>query len=325
MVLLPSREHRPIAPAGFAPPLAVGHTAPVQRTRAAAIAEGLFAVAVWGASFIATKIALREVRPETVVWLRFAIGVAVMAVAVVARGQFATVGSRELGHFALLGFIGITFHQWLQSTALLTSRASTSGWIIAATPVFMALLAWLALGERLGWLRWGGIVLAALGVLLVVTRGRPAAVVAGSFGEPGDLLMLLSSPNWAVFSVLSRRHLSRHPAARLMLYVMSSGWLLSTVPFLVGAGLPDVSRLGPNGWAAIAFLGVACSGLAYIAWFDALERLPAAQVGALLYLEPLVAMTVAAAVLGERVAPAMVVGGAVIVLGVWIVDRAPRP
>ncbi len=296
----------------------------MERTRAAAIAEGLFAVAVWGASFIATKVALREIRPETVVWLRFAIGVVVMAVAVNARRQFATVGARELGHFALLGFIGITFHQWLQSTALLTSRASTSGWIIAATPVFMAMLAWMALGERVGPVRWGGIALAALGVLLVVTKGQPAAALAGSFGERGDLLMLLSSPNWAVFSVLSRRHLSRHPAARLMLYVMASGWAFSTVPFLAGAGVRDIARLGPEGWAAIAFLGVACSGLAYIAWFDALERLPAAQVGALLYLEPLVAMAVAAAVLGERVGPAMVAGGPVILAGVWIVDRAPR-
>ncbi|MEW6336666.1 MAG: DMT family transporter [Acidobacteriota bacterium] len=296
----------------------------MERTRAAAIAEGLFAVVVWGASFIATKVALREVRPETVVWLRFAIGVAVLAAAVGARRQFARVGPAEFGRFAVLGFIGITFHQWLQSTALLTSRASTSGWIIAATPVFMALLARAALGERLGWLRWGGIALAGFGVLLVVTKGQPAAALAGSFGDRGDLLMLLSSPNWAVFSVLSRRQLSRHPAARLMLYVMASGWILSTVPFLAGAGFPDVARLGSGGWAAIAFLGVACSGLAYIAWFDALERLPAAQVGALLYLEPLVAMAVAAAILGEAVTAAMVAGGAVILLGVWIVDRAPR-
>jgi drug/metabolite transporter (DMT)-like permease len=296
----------------------------VDRTRAAAIAEGLFAVAVWGASFIATKVALRYIRPETVVWLRFAIGVGVLAVAVTARRQFARVGAAEFSRFALLGFLGITFHQWLQSTALLTSRASTSGWIIAATPVFMALLAWAALGERLGWLRWGGIAVAALGVVLVVTKGRPATLLAGSFGEPGDLLMLLSSPNWAVFSVLSRRELSRHPAARLMLYVMASGWVLSTVPFLAGAGLRDVARLDATGWAAIAFLGLACSGLAYIAWFDALERLPAAQVGALLYLEPLVAMAVAAAMLGEPVTAAMAAGGAVILLGVWIVDRAPR-
>jgi drug/metabolite transporter (DMT)-like permease len=74
-------------------------------------------------------------------------------------------------YFALLGFLGITFHQWLQSTALTTSRASTTAWIVATTPVFMALLAWLALKEKLGWLQTSGILLAALGVLLVVTDG----------------------------------------------------------------------------------------------------------------------------------------------------------
>ena len=67
---------------------------------------------------------------------------------------------------------------------------------------------------------------------------------------------------------------------------------------------------------------MACSGLAYIAWYDALQRMPASEAGALLYLEPLVAMAVAAAVLGERITVATIVGGAVILLGVWLVNRA---
>jgi drug/metabolite transporter (DMT)-like permease len=96
------------------------------------------------------------------------------------------------------------------------------------------------------------------------------------------------------------------------------------VQFLAGPGLADAVRLDGRGWAAVLFLGIACSGFAYVAWYDALERLPASEVGALLYLEPLVAMGVAAAVLGEPVGLAMVAGGAVILFGVWLVNR-PRP
>jgi drug/metabolite transporter (DMT)-like permease len=295
----------------------------MERARAAAILEGLFAVLVWGASFIATKVALADASPVTVVWVRFAMGVVVLGVAVAARRQFALVSARELATFALLGFIGITVHQWLQSNALVTSQASTSGWIIATTPIFMALLGRLVLGERLSWLRVIGIALATLGVLLVVSRDDPSTLLAGRFGAPGDVLILLSAPNWAVFSVLSRGALARHPATRMMFYVMALGWLFTSALFFTGPGFSEIARITPRGWGALAFLGVACSGLAYIAWYDALQHMPASQVGALLYLEPLVAMTVAAVVLGEPILVATVVGGAVILVGVWLVNRTP--
>ena len=290
--------------------------------RARALAEGFFAVLVWGASFIATKIALTEVSPATIVWLRFAMGVVVLSVAITASRQLKAVPFRTLGFFTVLGLVGITFHQWLQSNALVTSRASTSGWIVATTPVFMAVLGRLVLKERLGAARIVGIALAAIGVVLVVTRGEPAALLHGQFGAAGDLLILISAPNWAVFSVLSRGALRSHPAIRMMAYVMGIGWLFSTLLLVAGPGLSEVGRLSTRGWGAITFLGVACSGLAYIAWYDALQRMPASEAGALLYLEPLVAMAVAAAVLGERITVATIVGGAVILLGVWLVNRA---
>lgn len=292
------------------------------RTRA--LAEGLAAVLFWGASFVATKLAVAEVAPVTVVWLRFAIGVIVLGVAVVARRQFALVPLRDLGRFALLGLIGITLHQWLQSNALVTSRASTSGWIVATIPIFMALLGWLVLGEALGRRGIAGIAIAAAGAALVVSRGNLAMLAAGRLGAPGDLLMLLSAPNWAVFSVLSRRALRSHPATRTMFYVMALGWLFTTVLFLRGGGPGEVARLSARGWASVAFLGVACSGLAYIAWYDALQHLAASSAGALLYLEPLVAMVVAAVVLAEPIGAATAIGGALILLGVWCVDRDAR-
>jgi drug/metabolite transporter (DMT)-like permease len=293
----------------------------MDKARTVALIEGLAAVIVWGASFIATKLALRDVGPLTLVWLRFAIGVLVLGVAVVRRREVAPVKAGDLAFLALLGAQGITFHQWLQSTGLQTSQASTSGWIIAATPAFMAVLGVLALRERLSALQVAGIVLAGAGVVLVVTGGHPALLAAGRLSAPGDLLIVLSSPNWAVFSILSRRALTRHPAARMTFLVMAAGWLLTGLLLARGPGLSEIPRLSVRGWVAVVFLGVLCSGLAYIFWNDALQRLPASQVGALLYLEPLVAQAVAYVVLGEPLHLATLGGGAVILLGVFMVNR----
>lgn len=289
--------------------------------RAVVYAKALVAVSVWGASFIVTKLALRELAPMTVVWLRFMIGLPVLAVAMARRRELALPAPREMLSFAFLGFLGITFHQWLQANGLVTARATTTAWIVATIPVFIVLLGRFFLKEKLGWVRAAGIFLAALGVVLVVSRGDLNLLASGRFGTKGDFLILISALNWAVFSVLSRSALGHHPASRLMFYVNASACLFNTFFFLAGPGPAELLRMTPFTWAAVAFLGFFCSGLAYIFWFDALKALPVSRAGAFLYIEPLVAMAVAAVVLKEAMTVPSLAGGAVIILGVWLVNR----
>jgi len=283
--------------------------------------EALFAVIVWGASFVATKIALQDTSPITIVWLRFLMGVIILGIAVALRKQFALPNKKEWAYFALLGFLGITFHQWLQSNALRTSQAGTSAWIVSTTPVFMALLGWLILKERPGWVKTLGILLAFAGVLIVISKGDIHSISIGKFGAPGDLLILISAVNWAVFSVLSRRGLKAYPASLMMFYVMSFGWLFTSLLFLPNQGFAEIGSLTFNGWMGISFLGIFCSGLAYIAWYDALKALTTAQTGVFLYIEPIVTVVVAFLILEEAITPALLLGGAVILFGVWLVNR----
>jgi drug/metabolite transporter (DMT)-like permease len=292
------------------------------RSKLIAILEVTFAVTVWGASFVATKVAVQEISPVTVVWLRFTIGVAILGAATFLRRQFALPERSEVAYFALLGFLGITFHQWLQSTGLVTTQATTTAWIVATIPIFMAILGWLVLAERLSWRQGLGIAVAVLGVLGVVSKGELASLASGHFGTRGDFLVMLSAPNWAVFSILSRRGLLRYPATRMMFFVMAFGWLFTSVLFLVRGGLNEWPALSAGGWVSVGFLGVFCSGLAYIFWYDALQALPAAQAGAFLYLEPFVTVIVAALILREPLVMASLLGGAAILLGVWIVNRS---
>jgi drug/metabolite transporter (DMT)-like permease len=291
------------------------------KTKLSPYIEVLLAVIAWGASFIATKIALQDISPISIVWLRFTMGVAILGIVVAFRRQFALPQKREWGYFATLGFLGITFHQWLQSNGLQTSEASTTAWIVATTPVFMALLGWVILKEGLAPLKILGIGLAALGVLLVVTEGNMASVSLGKFGAPGDILILLSAFNWAVFSALSRRGLRSYSASLMIFYVMLFGWIFTSLAFMAGKNYLEIPQLSLNGWIGITFLGVFCSGLAYIAWYDALQVLSTAETGVFLYIEPLVAVVVAFFILGEAITWASLAGGAIILFGVWVVNK----
>jgi drug/metabolite transporter (DMT)-like permease len=291
------------------------------KNTASASVKTLFAVIVWGTSFVAIKIALNYVPPVTVVWIRFAVGVLILGAAVALRHQFRLPRPKDWPYFALLGFLGITFHQWLQSNGLVTSQATTTGWIVASMPIFIALLGWLVLKEGLNWLQALGILLAAFGVFVVVTHGSLNSLVSGKFGTPGDILILVSAPNWAVFTILSRRGLKTYPAALMMFYVMALGWLFSTFIFLAGRGWESIHNIAPDGWLALGFLGVFCSGLAYIFWYDALKVLPAAQVGTYLYIEPVITVIASYLFLNEKITLPSLLGGVIILTGVWLVNR----
>jgi len=286
-----------------------------------AILKALFAVTVWGASFVATKISLQYVGPSILVWLRFTMGVMILGFAAILNKQFSLPQGRDWGYFAILGFLGITFHQWLQSTGLLTAQATTTAWIITTTPIFIALLGLFILKETLLWYQVAGILLATFGVLLVVTRGNLLSLMAGRFGTPGDVLVMISAVNWAVFSTLSRPGLKKHPSTLMMFYVMSFGWIFTSILFFLSPRLIEITSIPWNGWMAIMFLGVFCSGIAYIFWYDALKVLPVAQTGAFLYLEPMITVIVAALILREAIVLATLVGGITILIGVWLVNR----
>ncbi|HKZ69301.1 MAG TPA: DMT family transporter [Anaerolineales bacterium] len=291
------------------------------RKKIIALLEVTFAVVAWGASFIATKVALRDVSPVTIVWLRFGMGVIILGAVVAARRQFALVPLKELTYFALLGFIGIALHQGLQSTGLQTAQATTSAWIVATIPVIQAIMGWLFLKEKLGWLSIFGVALATFGVLLVVTKGDLGSLAQGRFGTFGDFLILLSAFNWPLFSILSRRGLKQRPATLMLLYVMGIGWLFTTILLFTGPGFSELGRLTFNGWQGVSFLGIFCTGLAYIFWYDGLKLIPASQVGVFIYIEPLVTAVLAALILREAVIAPTLIGGGIILAGVWLVNR----
>jgi drug/metabolite transporter (DMT)-like permease len=287
--------------------------------RLRALIEATLAVIIWAASFIATKIALREVSQYTVVWLRFGMGVVILGAIVVARKEFRLPSVRSLGDFALLGVVGITIHQWLQATGLKTALASTTAWLVSTSPIVIALIGRFLLQERLSRKRILGIGLATLGVLLVIGRGDWKGVLSGSFGVMGDLLVALSAITWAVFTVLSRRGLRQHSAVFMMFWVMLAGWIACTIAWTITGGLAVPLHMSMEGWIAVVFLGVFCSALAYLFWYNALTYLPASQAGSLLYLEPLFTLVIAALLLGERIVLSGIVGGVVILVGVWLV------
>lgn len=269
---------------------------------------------------------MTELRPVTLVFTRFALGTALLFALLAARRRGLSTPPRDAWPALLLmGFLGVFVHQMLQAHGLALTTAVNAGWLIGLTPIWSAILAALLLRERFGAWRLAGLALGFLGAALVVTRGRFGQSALALPSTRGDFLILVSTVNWALYSVVGRRTLSRLGSARATAFAMLAGWAMVVPFFALSRGWTELASVSPAGWAAVLFLGLGCSGLGYLFWYFALERLETSRVAAFLYLEPLVTLAAAVALLDEPVHVSTIVGGLVVLAGVYIVQRAAAP
>ena len=285
----------------------------------------LLAVVFWGTSFVATKLALRELSPATLIFVRFAQGSLLMTVILLVRKETAWPPRNTWGWLFLMGFVGIFVHQLLQVHGLKLTTATTTGWLIGLIPLWTAILSRLWLKERMNPQKVFGLLLGFVGAVLLITRGDIGAKLLSLPATRGNLLVLLSTLNWAVYSVLGHGILRRLGAVRATAGAMILGWLMLAPLFIAQAGWKELGHVSAAGWISVVFLGVGSSGLGYLFWYGALERLEASRVAAFLYLEPLVTVGAAALILGERASWLTLLGGTVVLAGVLLVEKAPRP
>lgn len=295
--------------------------APPTITHRRACAEILLCVFFWGASFASMRIAVHEVSPLLAVWFRVALGLPVLTLAAGWRGELRWPRRGEIQVLLFLGFMGVFFHQNIQFWGMRTAGVANANWLIAGTPSVVALLGWLFLGEKLTCGAVAGLIVSGLGVLLVVGLGTKGL---GLFrmGVLGDFLIAVSALNWAVFQILSRRMISGSRPTFTAFWINVFALVIQTL--LLAVFPPDLGRvadISPAGWVALFFLGVVCSGLCYVFWYDGLSVMPAARVTAFQFLQPLFGALAAYFLTGERFTPFIFIGGSLIMLGVWMVNR----
>lgn len=269
-------------------------------------------------SFVATKAVLREIGPVTLIFVRFAIGAAVLAAMV------RTIPPRDAWpSLALMGFVGVFVHQMLQAYGLTLTSAVHTGWLIGLIPIWSALLSGILLHERFGAAKIIGLAGGFAGALLVITHGRFEHGMLALPSTRGDLLILVSTINWALYSVVGHPTIRRLGPRVATSGAMVFGVLMLAPFFAVQRGWREVPHLSAGGWGALLFLAIGCSALGYLFWYGALERVEVSRVASLLYLEPLVTFAAAVMLLREPVSATAVGGGIVVLASVLLTQWAP--
>ncbi len=276
------------------------------------------AVIFWGTSFIATKVALKELSPETIISLRLIIASVFLFITAILLKKDFSINLKSHGFIFILALIAV-FHLMIQVTGLKYTTASNTGWIIGTAPIFMAILAAIFFREKIGLLKISGIIIAMFGLLLLIGKGNITNV--DLVKNKGDLLVLASAFTWGVYSMVNKKiSLSYSPLMTILyLFIMMA---VIIIPFNLNAAIVNsVDHLSVNGWISILFLGLFCSGIAYVIWAYSLRELESAKVGAFLYFEPLVTVLAAWVLLSESITVLMILSGVIIIFGVILVNK----
>lgn len=275
---------------------------------------------VWGATPILTRLALDDLEPLVVASLRTVVAGLVAIPLLTAMRQQLPARPRSrilLGISAGAGFVvfPVVYTIGQQRTSALHGVM-----ILAALPIFTGLYAALV-ARRVPPRRWLVGCAVALTGEVVLIAGRNASANDATLG--GDLLVLAAalcvSAGYVAGAMLPPRGLSS-------LATTLWGVLLGTVvllPLSVGLLARDgVPHAGATAWGAVLFLAVVTSILGYLGWYWALDRGGISRIATMQFLQPVSGVVLAAVVLSEKVNPPIAVGGALVVMGIVIAQRA---
>ena len=272
------------------------------------------AVFLWGISFVATRVALEAFHPFGLVAVRFVAGTALLAVVLRVRKQSLIPRPEDLPICALLGVV-LGAHIGIQAWGLLYTSAINTAWIVAFMPVTIAWGAHVFLGQRLRPSAWLG-ALVALGGVGMITWTAPPDFAEARFG---DFLQLCTCLTWTAYTLLSAGPVARNGSMRVTVFGMAVASILAMV--VAAFGGVTVAPVTLDAGVAAMYLGFFCSGAAFFLWNRALHADGASRVGAMLYFEPLVTVAAASVMLDEAVTLHALIGGPVVLLGVWFMGR----
>lgn len=279
----------------------------------------LFVIIIWGSSFASIKIILPQVPPNTIALLRFIMASIALGIFLVITKQ-PRLQKKDLPGIFFSGLSGIAIFNVLQNQGLRYAGATDAAILIAMSPVFIALLSWVILKEGISRLQVVGIVIAFAGSVLVATNGTFNNLGFNRLRIYGDLLVLLSSFAWAVFSITLKKLLKRYPPTTIMTYSTFVGTVF-LIPFSLLEYPVNFLAINPVGWINIIYLGLLASALGNLIWNSALEKVSAVTAGAYLYLSPIVAAVTALIFIHEIPSLYTITGGIIILMGTFFASK----
>jgi len=280
----------------------------------------LIAMAIcFGGTWVPAAVAVDAVPPFAIAVVRFGIAsVLLYGWARLANRPLSPIRRADWPMVLGLAVTAVAGYNWLFLTGLTLAPASDGAIIVPGlAPVFTAVIAGIALRERLGIRGFLGLGIAAVGLYLVVTP-------AGGTGADrllGDALFVAGAALWGVYSVLARVASRRFNAVSTSLYGIAVGTLILVPLAVIEGGLGALARAPVGALAGIGYLAVFGSVAAFVLLNLGVARIGAARASAFALLVPIVGVLSSVLLLDEELGPMTLLGGAIVLVGLWLIEH----
>lgn len=273
------------------------------------ITDALIAAAVpllWGLGLVVAKPVLETFPPILLMTLRFSVAALLLV-------WFVPVPKRHLFALALIALVGSTLQYGLTFNGLKRLDAGTTALIVQVEVVFLVLIAAVWLGERLGLRKFIGMIVAFAGLWIVY--GTPRL-----HGQHVGIAMVLGGGLFWAFGQVMVRRLGELGGVTTIAWVsvLAAPQLLLLSLAIEGDPRPALSGAGWSVWAAMLYLGVMMTAVAYACWYHVLGKYEAGQVGPFLLLTPVASVLGGSLFLGEPLTWEILIGGSILIAGVGV-------
>jgi drug/metabolite transporter (DMT)-like permease len=287
-----------------------------EKNRGAVLTEValIFAAIFWGLNFAATKYAADFLPQLFIVAFRFIGGGLVLLLVLRILEPGSRMRRRDILPMAALGCFGIGAAQTAFTFGISLTSAASTGLVFTTAPVWGMVLGFVLGLERPSWRGVVGVGLCILGVGIVFYGGLSS--VEDSL--LGDLVILLAAVSVGAYTVFSMPVLERHSPLAVATYPTLFGGpviLILSLPYL---GDVEWGSLGVGPWAALVYSAVLATAFAFAAWQRGISRIGANRVLVYQYLITLTGVTSGIVFFGENLSIEKIVGGAVILVGVYL-------
>lgn len=276
--------------------------------------------AVWSSNYMIARAAGPLVTPHVLAFGRWGL-VFLVLLAMCSHTLFKDFGRvrREWRQCLVLGALGM----WICGAWVYigghTTTATNIGLIYAAAPVGIAIGSQRLLGERLSPWQYLSMAMALSGVLFVILKGDPSALLEVRL-TPGDGWIAVACVSWICYSLLLK-HWKTTLSAVERLCCITAGGLVMILPFLLVEVWITPLAITPKGMGLIVLAALLPGLISYLAYSHVQHHIGAARASLMLYLAPVYAFVLAWLILGERPHWYHAVGAALILPGIHFATR----
>ena len=276
-------------------------------------------VLFWGSSFAVVKVGLGYSPPLLFAGLRALIGGIAMVLAAVLWSGNPNL-RRDWPVFLLLALSNVVLFVGLQTYAIVYLPSGSAAVLVYLQPILVGLLAWPILGETLTAAKVSGLLLGFSGIVAVSAGSITGA--ADALSPLGVVLGAGSAFFWALGTVYFKKYEAR----------VSTLWAVA-LPFLAGGVVLTAFGLSVESWgrvswegpfvASMLYSGLVGISLAWMIWFALVRAGEASRVASYIFVVPLTAVLIGVIFLGEPLGYTLLIGGAFVVCGIYLVNRQP--